>query len=60
LVGNHLLLFRDFGNCALIFMNVFVVITVAMVGNHVPLRDFGFHGIIFMNVCVVIAVVMVW
>jgi uncharacterized YccA/Bax inhibitor family protein len=40
LVGDHLLL-RNFGPYVIIFMNVCVVITVAMV---MLLRDFGRHG----------------
>jgi uncharacterized YccA/Bax inhibitor family protein len=47
LVGDHLLL-RDFGPYGLIFINVCVVITVAMV---MLLRNFGPYGIIFMTVC---------
>jgi hypothetical protein len=63
LVVDHLLL-RDFGPCVIIFMNVCVVITVAMVmllrilgrmssicllvGDNFLLRGFGHHGIIFM------------
>jgi hypothetical protein len=48
LVGDHVLL-RDFGPYGIIFMNVFVVITVAMV---MMFGDFGPHGIIFMTMCV--------
>jgi hypothetical protein len=48
LVGDNLLL-RDFGPYRIIFMNVPVVTTVAMV---ILLRDFGPYGIIFMSVCV--------
>jgi uncharacterized YccA/Bax inhibitor family protein len=50
------LLSRNFGPYGIIFMNLCVVITVAMVIN---LRDFGPYGIIFMNMCVVITVAMV-
>jgi uncharacterized YccA/Bax inhibitor family protein len=46
LVGDHLLL-RDFGPYEIIFMNVCVVITNAMVKL---LKDFGPYGIIFMTV----------
>jgi hypothetical protein len=46
LVGDHLLL-RDFGLYGIIFMTVYIVITVAMV---MLLRDFGPYGIIFMTV----------
>jgi hypothetical protein len=47
-VGDHLLS-RDFGPYVMIFMNVCVVITVAMV---MVLRDFESHGIIFMSMYV--------
>jgi uncharacterized YccA/Bax inhibitor family protein len=40
-LGDYLLL-RDFGPYGIIFMNVCIVITVAMV---MLLRDFGPHGI---------------
>jgi hypothetical protein len=48
LLGDHLLL-RDFYPYVNIFMNVCVVITVAMV---MLWRDFGPYGILFMTVCV--------
>jgi hypothetical protein len=48
LVGDHLL-FRDFGPYGIIFKNVCVIITVAMV---MLLRYFGPRGIIFMTMCV--------
>jgi uncharacterized YccA/Bax inhibitor family protein len=44
------------GLCGKTFINVCVVITVAMV---MLLRDFGPYGIIFMNLCVVITVAMI-
>jgi hypothetical protein len=46
LVADHLLL-RDFEPFGIIFMNVFVVMTVAMV---MLLRDFGFMGY-YLPVC---------
>jgi hypothetical protein len=46
LVGEHLLS-RDFGSYGIIFMNVYVVLTVAMT---MLLRDSGPYGIIFMTV----------
>jgi hypothetical protein len=48
LIGDHLLL-RDLGPYGIIFMNVHVVITVAMV---MLLRDCGPYGIIFMSMFV--------
>jgi uncharacterized YccA/Bax inhibitor family protein len=54
LVGDHLLL-RDVGPYGIIFMNVCVVRTVAMV---MQLRDFGPYGIIFM-MCVAATVATV-
>jgi hypothetical protein len=55
LVDDHLLL-RNFEPYVIIFMNVCVVITVAMV---MMLRDIGTYVIIFVNVCVVITVAVV-
>jgi uncharacterized YccA/Bax inhibitor family protein len=43
------LLLRDFGPYGIIFMNVCVVITVAIV---MLLRDFGTYGILFMTMCI--------
>jgi hypothetical protein len=48
LVDDKLLL-RDFWPYGIIFMNVCVVITVAIL---MLLRDFGPYGIIFMTMCV--------
>jgi hypothetical protein len=45
LVGYHLLL-RDSGPYRIIFMNAYVVITIAMV---MLLRDLGSYGLIFMT-----------
>jgi uncharacterized YccA/Bax inhibitor family protein len=47
IVGVHLL--RDFGTYGIIFKNMCVVITVAMI---MLLRDFGPYWMIFMSICV--------
>jgi hypothetical protein len=52
LVGNYLLL-RDFGPYGIIFMNVCVVITVAMV---MQLKGFQPYGIIYCCVCPVLEI----
>jgi hypothetical protein len=44
--GYHLLLLKDFGPNVTIFTKVCVVITVAMVGDHLLLRDFESYGIL--------------
>jgi hypothetical protein len=44
--GHHLLLLKDFGPNVTIFTKVCVVITVAMVGDHLLLRDFESYGIL--------------
>jgi hypothetical protein len=49
-VGDHLLL-SDFGPFGIIFMNMRVVITVAVV---ILLQDFGPYGVIFMTVCLLL------
>jgi uncharacterized YccA/Bax inhibitor family protein len=49
LVGWWSFVVRDFGPCGIIFMNMCVVMAVAMV---MLLRDFGPCGIIFVIVCV--------
>jgi hypothetical protein len=49
LVGDNLLLLRNFGPYGIIFMNVCVLRAVAMV---MLLKDFGPYGITFMTMCV--------
>jgi hypothetical protein len=50
-MGEDHLLSRDFAPCGIIFMNVCVVITVAMVKL---LKDVGPYGIIFMTMCLLL------
>jgi hypothetical protein len=46
LVGDHLISSRDFGPNVIIFMDVYVVITVDMAWCSFAVKGFGLYGII--------------